>query len=73
MFIFEKIFLAIIIIICLFLVGVGVSPGLGQVVKGEDYVAIASYCGEHQEDISFPEGAKVTVLEKNSTGWWVVR
>ncbi len=41
--------------------------------RGEDYVAIAGYCGEHQDDISFPEGTTLKVLEKNSTGWWVVR
>ena len=37
------------------------------------YVASASYCGECEEDISFPEGAKIEVLEKNPIGWWVVR
>lgn len=40
---------------------------------GEEYVAIAAYCGEHQEDLSFPEGARVSVVEKSSIGWWVIR
>lgn len=41
--------------------------------RGEEHVAVATYCGDCPEDASFPEGAKVEVLEKNSMGWWVVR
>lgn len=40
---------------------------------GEKYVATASYCGEYQEDISFPEGAMVEILEKSASGWWMIR
>lgn len=40
---------------------------------GEGYLALANYSGEHEEDISFPKGETVEVLEKNSIGWWVVR
>ena len=39
----------------------------------ESYVAVAGYCGEHPEDVSFTEGAIVTVLEKSAAGWWVIR
>ena len=39
----------------------------------EEYVTTASYHGELPEDISFPEGARVTVVKKSSIGWWVVR
>lgn len=39
----------------------------------ECYVAVTGYCGEHPEDVSFPEGAIVQVLEKNAAGWWVIR
>ena len=41
--------------------------------KGENYMAIAGYYGEEDEDVSFPEGATVEVLEKSITGWWLVR
>jgi hypothetical protein len=34
---------------------------------------LESYRGEHDDDISFPKGSTVEVLEKNPIGWWVVR
>ena len=41
--------------------------------RGEEYLALASYSGEQDGDISFLKGATVEVMEKSHTGWWVVR
>ncbi len=41
--------------------------------KGEEHVAVNSYRGLLQEDISFPKGAIVEVLDRDSNGWCVVR
>ena len=58
--------------LCVCVLGNRTFSGLDE-EGGEDYVAIAAYCGEHRKDISFPQGAIVKVLEKNASGWWVVR
>ena len=41
--------------------------------RGENYIAIDDYKGEQVEDISFPKGATVEVLENNINGWWLIR
>ena len=45
----------------------------GGEVGEEEYLAMAAYCGEHPEDIAFPKGAKVKVVKKSSSGWWLVK
>lgn len=49
------------------------SNGVLVPKKGEECIASADYCAECDGDISFPEGARVEVLERAPTGWWVVR
>ena len=41
--------------------------------RGQEYVAKVSYQGEQKEDVTFPKGARLEVLEKNENGWWLVR
>jgi len=61
-----------------FLAPLEVSPASDNIKlplreKGEEYVAKVSYQGEQKEDVSFPKHARLEVLEKNESGWWMVR
>ncbi len=46
---------------------------IGEEQRGEDYIVVTGYNGEERDDISFPEGAIVEVLDKSVSGWWIVR
>ena len=39
----------------------------------EKYYSVDDYEGEEDDEISFPEGAVVDVLQKRLDGWWLVR
>ena len=39
----------------------------------EHYITIEKYTAEEQDELSFPKGVKVDVLQKSLDGWWLIK
>ena len=48
-------------------------PPLHMTENVEKYHAVDDYEAEEEDEISFPEGAVVDVLQKRLDGWWLVQ
>ena len=39
----------------------------------EKYVTVDAYTTEEEDELSFPKGVMVDVLQKSLDGWWLIR
>ena len=39
----------------------------------ERYITIEMYTAEEEDEISFPKGVTVDVLQKSLDGWWLIK